>query len=187
MNLLLCIAVCATLLFVVQAESINFKNCDANGTVTSMDVSPCPVQPCVFHKGDDASVKVCFKAPASSNNLTAEIDGIVAGIPVKFPMPNPNGCYQSGIECPISKSQTYCYTSNLAVLPSYPSIRIVVRWSLFGDGKVPEFCVLFPVEIDNAGRETPTGREVDTPTGREIDTPTETEVDTSSREDRNTE
>ncbi|XP_046567391.1 NPC intracellular cholesterol transporter 2-like isoform X2 [Haliotis rubra] len=167
MNVLLCIAVCATLLFVAQAESINFKNCDANGTVTSMDVAPCPVQPCVFHKGDNATVKICFTAPASSNNLTAEIDGVVAGIPVKFPMPNPNGCYQSGIGCPISKGQTYCYTNNLAVLPSYPSIRLVVKWSLFGDDKVPEFCVLFPVEIDGAGRDTPTEREVDTPSRKD--------------------
>ncbi|XP_071080479.1 NPC intracellular cholesterol transporter 2-like [Haliotis cracherodii] len=177
MNVLACVAVFATLMFMGQAEPINFKNCDANGTVTSMDVTPCPVQPCAFHKGDDAKVKICFTSPASSNNLTAEIDGIVAGIPVKFPMPNPDGCNQSGIGCPVSQGQTYCYTNNLAVLPSYPTIRLVVKWSLSGDNKIPLFCVLFPVEIDDAERAGPLS------VG---DTPTEEEVDTFSRDDGST-
>ena len=61
-----------------------------------------------------------------SNTSTAEIFGIIAGIPVKFNMPNPNGCSHSGLVCPLKPSMEYTYTSEFLVLKSYPNVSTCI-------------------------------------------------------------
>ena len=62
--------------------------------------------------------------PVAKNSvgLTAEIYGILAGIPVKFQMPNPNGCSSSNITCPIKSGDQYTYSGLFNVLPTYPNV-----------------------------------------------------------------
>lgn len=63
----------------------------------------------------------------NSVGLTAEIYGILSGIPVKFRMPNPNGCQSSNITCPIKSGDQYTYSGLFNVLPTYPNVSI---WSV---------------------------------------------------------
>lgn len=52
--------------------------------------------------------------------------GILAGVPVFFPIPEPNGC-KSGIKCPIQKDKTYSYLNKLPVKSEYPSVSDAFR------------------------------------------------------------
>lgn len=39
-----------------------------------------------------------------------------------FSLPNPDGCKDSGITCPIKAGQKYTYMSHLPILSSYPRV-----------------------------------------------------------------
>lgn len=58
----------------------------------------------------------------SVETVTAVCHGIVMGVEMPFPLPNPNGCTDSGLECPLKKDQKYAYVATLPVLKSYPKV-----------------------------------------------------------------
>lgn len=55
---------------------------------------------------------------------TAVVHGIIAAIPVPFPIPVEDGC-KSGIQCPIQKQQMYHYVATLPVKSEYPAVSAV--------------------------------------------------------------
>ncbi|KAK7103122.1 NPC intracellular cholesterol transporter 2-like [Littorina saxatilis] len=131
------------------AVPITFKECistGGEGQVKSVDISPCPVQPCVFTKNVTATVKVTFTAPQDSGSLKAQIYGIIEGIKVGWAMPDPDGCH-SNITCPVTGGNVYTYTSTLGVPKGAPKLRLVVEWSLTGSKGEKQFCFDFPMEI----------------------------------------
>uniref|UniRef100_A0A8I6AWS0 NPC intracellular cholesterol transporter 2 n=1 Tax=Rattus norvegicus TaxID=10116 RepID=A0A8I6AWS0_RAT len=81
-----------------------------------------------------------------SQNSTALVHGILAGVPVYFPIPEPDGC-KCGINCPIQKDKVYSYLNKLPVKSEYPSLKLVVEWKLQDDKKDNLFCWEIPVEI----------------------------------------
>nr|XP_022331852.1 epididymal secretory protein E1-like [Crassostrea virginica] len=145
---LACALVLVGVLATCFCEPINFKKCDGTPDIKSVDITPCKVQPCKFHHGMNVTVSVTFIAAKNSVGLTAEIYGILAGIPVKFQMPNPNGCSSSNITCPIKSGDQYTYSGLFNVLPTYPNIRLTVKWDLKADDNSYLFCFVFPMEID---------------------------------------
>ncbi|XP_034530627.1 NPC intracellular cholesterol transporter 2-like [Notolabrus celidotus] len=129
------------------AEPVKFKDCgSATGKVTIVDISPCPVQPCQLKKGGSYTVNVTFTSDELSQTSTAVVHGVIAGVPVPFPIPNQDGC-KSGIQCPIQPQQTYHYINALPVKTEYPAIKLVVEWELRDDNKKDLFCIRFPVQI----------------------------------------
>lgn len=130
-----------------QAEPLHFKDCGSKvGVIKEVNVSPCPTQPCQLHKGQSYSVNVTFTSGTQSQNSTALVHGILAGVPVYFPIPEPDGC-KCGINCPIQKDKVYSYLNKLPVKSEYPSLKLVVEWKLEDDKKDNLFCWEIPVEI----------------------------------------
>ncbi|MBZ3888178.1 Epididymal secretory protein E1 [Sciurus carolinensis] len=104
-----------------QAEPVQFKDCGSKvGVIKEVNVSPCPTQPCELEKGQSYSVNVTFTSSTESENSTALVHGILMGVAVPFPIPEPDGC-KSGINCPIQKDKTYSYLNKLPVKSEYPS------------------------------------------------------------------
>ena len=56
-----------------------------------------------------------------SQTSTALVHGIIAGVPIPFPIPIEDGC-KSGIVCPIQQQQKYNYVNLLPVKTQYPSV-----------------------------------------------------------------
>jgi len=129
------------------AEPVKFKDCGSDaGTVTLVNISPCPTQPCQLKKGGSYSVNVTFSSGVQSKTSKAVVHGVIAGVPVPFPIPNEDGC-TSGIQCPIQQTQVYNYLNTLPVKTDYPAIKLVVKWELRDDSSKDLFCILFPVQI----------------------------------------
>nr|XP_046268897.1 NPC intracellular cholesterol transporter 2-like [Scatophagus argus] len=129
------------------AEMVKFLDCGSTtGKVASVDISPCPSQPCQLHKGQAYSVNVTFNSGVESQTSKALVHGIIAGVAIPFPIPIEDGC-QSGIHCPIQKQQSYHYVNSLPVKSGYPSIKLVVEWELKDDNSKDLFCIRFPVQI----------------------------------------
>ncbi|XP_003214431.2 NPC intracellular cholesterol transporter 2 [Anolis carolinensis] len=131
----------------VRAEPLKFKDCGSkDGNITEVNVTPCPTEPCVLHKGTSYSVNVTFSSHINSSGSKAKVYGEILGADVPFPLDEPDGC-KSGISCPIQSGHTYNYLNKLPVKTIYPSIKLVVKWELYDDQDSLLFCWKIPVQI----------------------------------------
>ncbi|KAI4879090.1 hypothetical protein NFI96_014428 [Prochilodus magdalenae] len=143
---LICVLVLPLLAF-AQAEQVKFVDCGSVvGKVSEVDIVPCPSQPCQLKKGQSYSVNVTFTSVVDSQTSKAVVHGVIAGVPVPFPIPNDDGC-KCGIQCPIQKTKMYSYVTELPVKAEYPSMKLVVEWELHDDSNQDLFCIKFPVQI----------------------------------------
>ncbi|XP_044520877.1 NPC intracellular cholesterol transporter 2 isoform X1 [Gracilinanus agilis] len=107
------------------AEPVHFLDCGSQvGKIEEVDVIPCSTQPCKLHKGESYSVNVTFVSDVPSQNSTALVHGILMGVEIPFPIPQPDGC-KCGINCPIEKGKTYSYLNKLPVKSEYPKFQDV--------------------------------------------------------------
>lgn len=128
---------------------IKFANCGPEGSITSVDLSPCTSQPCVFHHGTNVTVTIKFKAGMDAGDLKTKVYGQVLGQWIPFPLPNPNACSGCHLVCPLSKGGEYVYENIFAVIPSYPDIKLAVKWEIVNANDQPLVCFVFPMQIDN--------------------------------------
>ncbi|KAM6960884.1 NPC intracellular cholesterol transporter 2-like [Aplochiton taeniatus] len=141
----------ATIVFALVAltcaDPVKFADCGSTvGKVSLVDIQPCPSQPCKLQKGQSYAVNVTFNSIVESKTSTAVVHGVVAGIPIPFPIPVEDGC-KSGIACPIMSQKSYHYVNQLPVKAEYPAIKLVVEWELRDDSSKDLFCIRFPVQI----------------------------------------
>ncbi|KAG7466407.1 hypothetical protein MATL_G00164520 [Megalops atlanticus] len=97
-------------------------------------------------QGESYAVNVTFSSAVESQTSKAVVHGVIAGVPIPFPIPDEDGC-KSGIVCPIQKEKSYSYVNQLPVKHEYPSIKLVVEWELKDDSGKDLFCIEFPVQI----------------------------------------
>uniref|UniRef100_A0A8C8SM36 NPC intracellular cholesterol transporter 2 n=1 Tax=Pelusios castaneus TaxID=367368 RepID=A0A8C8SM36_9SAUR len=136
-----------TLGSVARAEPLKFVDCGSkDGSITEVNVSPCPTQPCQLHKGISYSVNVTFSSKIESQGSKAKVFGEMLHVDIPFPIPEPDGC-KSGIQCPIEKGHSYSYLNKLLVKSEYPSIKLIVKWELLDDQDQMLFCWKIPVQI----------------------------------------
>lgn len=130
------------------ATIVKYADCGSiTGKVASVDINPCPTQPCELKKGGNYTVTVTFESLVETPKSTAVVHGVIAGVPIPFPIPVSDGC-QSGIICPIKKQSSYHYVATLPVKSEYPCIRVTVEWELKDEGNDDMFCIKFPVKIE---------------------------------------
>ncbi|CAL9686606.1 unnamed protein product [Knipowitschia caucasica] len=129
------------------ADLVKFIDCGSSvGKVSSVDITPCPTQPCQLKKGQDYSVNVTFLSDDETQKSTALVHGVVAGVAIPFPIPVDDGC-KSGINCPIQKQHSYSYVATLPIKSEYPCLKVVVEWELRDDNSKDLFCIKFPIQI----------------------------------------
>lgn len=64
-----------------------------------------------------------FALGVASQTSKAVVHGVLAGVPVPFPIPQSDGC-KSGIQCPIQPQKTYSYVNQLPVKTEYPAVSV---------------------------------------------------------------
>ncbi|XP_062326062.1 NPC intracellular cholesterol transporter 2-like [Osmerus eperlanus] len=136
-----------SLVALTGAVPVKYLDCgSAVGKVSMVDINPCPTQPCQLRKGQSYAVNVTFSSEVQSDTSKAVVHGVIAGVPIPFPIPIEDGC-KSGISCPIQKQKSYTYVNQLPVKTEYPSLKLVVEWELRDDTGKDLFCIKFPVQI----------------------------------------
>lgn len=83
-----------------------------------------------------------------AQTVTTVVHGIIMGVEMPFPLQNPNGCVDSGLQCPLSKDSEYEYVASLSVLKSYPKVKVEVKWELRNEKNENIVCVLIPAKIE---------------------------------------
>jgi len=115
----------------VSAVDVKFKDCGSQvGVIESISVEPCTKSPCRLPRGRNYTIGINFKSAENTPVVQAKVYGIVLGIKVPFPLPQPDGCLDSGVECPVQAGREYRYQATLPVLTSYPAVKCVVEWQL---------------------------------------------------------
>ncbi|KAG9481671.1 NPC intracellular cholesterol transporter 2 [Eleutherodactylus coqui] len=141
------LAVLLVLVPVLFGEHIVYHDCGCErGKLLSVDVSPCPKQPCPLVRGSSYTINVTFSSGEVTPNCSAVVHGRIAGIPVPFPLPQSDGC-KSGISCPLKSGEIYTYLTKMNIQQEYPKIKLVVQWELRDTDNKDLFCWQIPVEI----------------------------------------
>ena len=67
--------------------------------------------------------KPVILCPADSEikTLKAVVHGVIAGIPIPFPLPNAEACGKN-LECPVTAGTSVTYFEGLPVKPIYPTV-----------------------------------------------------------------
>jgi Niemann-Pick C2 protein len=144
------------LLFVTftKAGKVDFEDCGSKlGKISEVDVSGCTTLPCSLPRGSTVKFEVTFEPNTNVSAATAVVHGILAGIPIPFPIPNPDGCKDSGLTCPLSAGKSYTYSTDLPVKTMYPSVKVIVKWELKSNDDI--FCMQIPVQITSSRNATP--------------------------------
>nr|KAG5700889.1 hypothetical protein BaRGS_012296 [Batillaria attramentaria] len=94
-----------------------------------------------------AGITIEFQSNEVTPTLKTVVHGVVAGLPVPFPVENPDACKGSNVTCPLQSGKTYTYSSVIYVSPSYPQITVVVKWELQDEDGKDEVCIALPAEI----------------------------------------
>jgi Niemann-Pick C2 protein len=130
--------------------SVHIEDCGSKvGSFTNITISSCnetdPV--CVLKKDSNATLDIYFTTSVADNSVKAEVHGIIQGVPVPFPLHDPDACHLSGLTCPLKPGNNYHYTATLPVLKSYPKIHLEVRWELKNENDDDIVCAQFPAKI----------------------------------------
>ena len=120
-----------------------------DGKLISVDVTPCPSQPCVFHRGTNVTATIKFSPDLMVTDGTLEVFGIILGIKIQFHLQHPDACKNHGLVCPLQSGVTYSLELTLPIKPrpEYPTIQLVARVDFKLPGGNYLFCFMFPMRI----------------------------------------
>ncbi|KAI3383188.1 hypothetical protein SNEBB_005088 [Seison nebaliae] len=110
-------------------------NCGGSAEVHSVQINECETTPCPLIKNTLTNITVHFQTTKPSTTATTSVHGIIAKIPIPFPVKEPNACQDpaSGIKCPVATDTEVEYDQQIQILSAYPDISLKVRWELKGD------------------------------------------------------
>ncbi|CAF3974951.1 unnamed protein product [Adineta steineri] len=125
-----------------------YKDCGSpSGTIQAFVVTDCTTVPCKFIKGHTYSMNLTVQAKTPSATASVALHGIIGGIPVPFPIGEPNAC-KLGAKCPIASGDVNVVSFSLPVLSSYPAISLYVKIELVADDQKNDYaCLQFPATI----------------------------------------
>ncbi|KAF2349684.1 MD-2-related lipid-recognition domain [Trinorchestia longiramus] len=148
MKSLVCITIFAAIL--CFASAVRIKNCGGKADVDykNIKITGCSRDNpyCIFKKNHTAQLSIPFAPKGEVTSLKAKVDGIIAGIPIPFPLPKAEACGES-LTCPIAPHTNVTYFEGLPVEPVYPSITLKVKWELVNQNGINEVCILIPVRL----------------------------------------
>uniref|UniRef100_T1JAP6 MD-2-related lipid-recognition domain-containing protein n=1 Tax=Strigamia maritima TaxID=126957 RepID=T1JAP6_STRMM len=142
MNSFYCLA-----LFLAVANAKIYTDCSTKplSEITSIDVQDCTATPCVLKRGGKTELKINFNSLTSSTKLTTKVYGVIGGIKIPWTGLPANAC--GSVSCPLTSGNSYEYKNSIAVLPSYPAIKVDVQFEFKADNGDNVLCFKIPVQL----------------------------------------
>ncbi|GLH14267.1 Ecdysteroid-regulated 16 kDa protein [Gryllus bimaculatus] len=135
-------------IFVATSYGFPVKDCGSKeGKLAKVSLSCSGDTECILKRNSNVTITMQFTPLEDVKELTALVHGIIEGLPVPFPLPNPNACEDSGIQCPLKKGNVYNYSAHFFVKHSYPKVRVTVKWEMKDENKNDLLCLLIPARI----------------------------------------
>ncbi|KAL1505416.1 hypothetical protein ABEB36_004988 [Hypothenemus hampei] len=140
----------ASLALVISTSYAIFSDCGSlDGSIVSVEISKCATDAkrCILRRNTNATMKITFKSNKESDNLKAVVHGVIMRAAIPFPLPNPDGCKDSGIQCPIQPGSSYSYVTSMPVLSAYPRVTVDIKWELQDSEGKDIICAIIPAKI----------------------------------------
>ncbi|CAH8649349.1 unnamed protein product [Heterobilharzia americana] len=131
------------------ASTQPFRDCGSKfGSLISLTVTPCDKTPCALYKGRNSTITIEFSTKETVKNGHIAVHGVLAHVPVPFPLDNSDLCQFVSPVCPLTPSiPKYTHTYSMFVKNSYPSISLTIRWELQDSSDEDVVCVEFPAQL----------------------------------------
>jgi len=121
-----------------MTNAVRYKDCGTEGiTLESVDVTPCPIEPCELHKGSNYSIAVHFDEDIE-DELSLSLCGYIGPVCVPFPTDTPKQKIIPG-------ENTFKLT--MPIEPAYPSMKVVGKFRLESDQTDNKVCFMIPLKI----------------------------------------
>jgi len=144
-------AVCVVLMSALAVTDARFRRCGGSGVVDldKVEVTGCASAKsrfCVFKRGQNATMSIPFTPSVTLSSLKATVHGVIAGIPMPFPLDHPEACNRS-IVCPAPAGTTVPYKETMLVKTSYPALSLTIKWELKDQFGKDQVCLNIPVKL----------------------------------------
>jgi len=140
------------LLIVIPVKSkVAFEDCGSTGSGVSFNCDGCDDKDLLeLKKGSQEKFTLTFTPGKDSKTLTNNVIGILGGgmeMPYNSIM-SPDFCtgLTSG-SCPVKSGTEVVFTSNIEVLPSYPTIPVTIKWEVKDDSGSTAVCIKIKSKI----------------------------------------
>nr|WHU50415.1 Niemann Pick type C2 protein [Grapholita molesta] len=133
-----------------SAQAKFYTDCGSTlATVANVGVSGCAdnAKECILKRNTNATITIDFTPSVAAADITTEVHGVIMNLPVPFPLPQPDACKGSGLNCPLKAGVPVNYVTSLPVLKSYPKVKVDVKWELKTDDK-DLVCIIIPAKIN---------------------------------------
>jgi len=115
--------------------------------LNSVDVTPCPSQPCIFHKGTTVNATIYFTPNEDVSAGRLEAFGKVGEAKLPFPLPQPDACEDHGLKCPLKEGVEVGLKLSLPIKHEYPSLEVTAIFDLKDQANKYLFCFEFAAKI----------------------------------------
>ena len=119
---------------------------DTGVTISDVVIPGCTVPPCYVKRGQDASVKITFKANKDFDDLVNKVQATVLGITTSYEIPQPDVC-KSEVACPIKAQSTYTETSMVPIKSVYPKVDVKLEWMLADSAGNVQGCLRLELQL----------------------------------------
>ena len=106
----------------------------------SVDVTPCPTEPCDFPHGVTVNSTIEFIPTETVTDGRISIYGILHGVNVSFPLSTPNLCSHHNVSCPLKEGVPVYLTISLPISKFYPDVELVAEFVLKDQHEACLFC-----------------------------------------------
>nr|XP_022919073.1 ecdysteroid-regulated 16 kDa protein [Onthophagus taurus] len=127
-----------------------FSDCGSKmGKVDSISVTNCDADDdkCILRRNSNVTIQIQFTPQKDIKELKAIVHGVIMNAPIPFPLPNGNGCVDSGVTCPLTSGTSYNYFTTLPVLKEYPPVSVDVKFELKDENDEDITCSMIPSKI----------------------------------------
>lgn len=133
----------------VSSKTIDFQSCASPkfGKISSVDVTPCDEDPCVFKRGSNETVTITF----TPNEMVTEAKIFAYGIRgifhVRLPIGNPDACQDHGLTCPLKSGVEVKLDYTAYVQESCPTGKFKVEALMKDQNGDVVICGIINVEV----------------------------------------
>ncbi|TGZ63720.1 hypothetical protein CRM22_006752 [Opisthorchis felineus] len=137
-----------TAFIVPSAQDVIYKDCGSRVPIISVSVDQCGREQCILLRGGVYTFRIHFRAVGWVGSFgDVELNGIIWGRPVPFPLGMPQICGNVQPRCPIKEGEEYRYSKSIHIEYSRTPMDFPLQWKLKNGAGRTMVCVEIPVRI----------------------------------------
>lgn len=95
----------------------------SKAAVSDVDISPCDnAAECVLKQGNSYTITIKFTPSSDMNKVAVKADASFFGSTIPLPVPQPDGCIDSGLTCPVKAGTAQTYHLTIPIDATFPTV-----------------------------------------------------------------